>query len=67
MAPENTPSELRVFRQEEKQEGQRMPVRIEGEAITGKGRVDEWAGAVSRAEPGNAPVKEGEGSQQVVF
>jgi hypothetical protein len=44
-----------------------MPVRIEGEAITGKGRVDEWAGAVSRAEPGNAPVKEGEGSQQMVF
>jgi hypothetical protein len=43
-----------------------MPVRIEGEALTGKGHADEWAVAVSRAEPGNASVKQGEGSQQVV-
>jgi hypothetical protein len=43
-----------------------MPVRIEGEALTGKGHADEWALAVSRAEPGNASVKQGEGSQQVV-
>jgi hypothetical protein len=44
-----------------------MPVRIEGETLTGKGHADIWAGAVSRAEPGNAPGKEREGSQQVVF
>ena len=36
-----------------------MPVRIEGEAPTGKGRADEWAIAVNKAEPGNASVKEG--------
>ncbi len=35
-----------------------MPVRIEGEALTGKRRADAWAVAVSRAEPGNAAGKE---------
>jgi len=44
-----------------------MPVRIEGEALTGKGHADAEAVAVSRAEAGNAPGKQGEGSQQAVF
>jgi hypothetical protein len=44
-----------------------MPVRIEGEALKGKGHFDKWAAAVSRTEAGEAPGKEGEGSQQVMF
>ena len=36
----------------------RIPVRIEGETLTGKWAADEWAVAV-QAEPGKAPEKQG--------
>ncbi len=64
---QNTPSELRVFREQEGTCCCGCPVRIEGEALTGKGRADVRTVVVSRAEPGNAPVQEGEGSNQVVL